>query len=331
MSLLEEYKKQLLINLHGFSLDKGNSYMDAMVGVILRNKFKMPIISDEHEVLIRYCTDHNVRAFERTSYLMMIQYIYLTNLSKVLERKINQLNIQSKDNLIVIDELQKKTNRKDDSSKDNMTNEIEQVKNKLTQAQGDLEKLKDDKENTLKKIDKLKKYFGDLEVKQKEFEKKSKNILQKRKSEILRILENLYNKDENNQLGGFVFFIKEAYKKSLQKRNLKNLLNDISISITEMMFILSKNIGNNNSQPLPNDWFLKEVFDSLSSDEKVSQAFSIDIKEENSLVNSLDLLLSIVIGIHRVVARHQDEKNIKVDFVKKIASLKIDMEIDYAT
>ncbi len=330
MSLFQRYKNQLRHNLSDLVLDRGSSYMDAMVGILLRDKARTPIMSDDQEVLISYCADRNVKTFERKSYLMMVRYIYLTNLSKTVEKNINRLEIKLKENLLTVNELEQKlvSKKESDSINNKIIHKMQELKNKLTNSRHAIDKLNNDKKDTLLKMGKLKEYFSKLEDEQKNFEQNSVDSLKDKKNNVLKMLEDLYVRDENNQLTGFVFFIKEAYKKSLHNKKLKLLLHDISISITEATLVLSfGELNKNNSvETVSPEWFLNDFFNSLTESEEIFSILDIDINKETSLTDSFNTFLAIIIGIHRVVSEHPDERHLKVDFARKMASLKLEME-----
>ena len=104
----------------------------------------------------------------------------------------------------------------------------------------------------------------------------------------------------------------------------------MAICIVETMLLLpdeiDKNLKIENVESV--DWYMKDFINALNENEQLFSLLSVNTNEEQSFINNFNSFLSVIVGIHRVVATHPHEQKLQIDFARKMASLEIKLELD---
>jgi hypothetical protein len=332
MSLLQNYKDQLRKQLSNESINRYSSYMNTMVSTLLHDRTKTPIDDPERSaVLINYCLDGNARTLERKSYLLVIQSIYLQHYSKEIDSNINKLKRSINEGLFAINDFESAIGKSSSDSKNMAISNLHILKDNFNQNKQTLASLVEKKKSIVEEMIKINKYSDQMREQQKIFEKKVQSLLATVKDTVLSKLEVLYETDQNNHLSGFVFFIKETYKKSLHGLEFTSLFEDIAINTVETMLLLPKTIQTNtvlDDHAVSRNWFLGDLMDKLVDGDKIFLDLKINVNDPESLLGAFNYFLAFIIGIHKTIAIYPEEQSIQVDFVRKMSSLDLVLGVE---
>ena len=327
MAFLEHFKNQVAENVFVKKPKWRSSYLNSMIRSVLEDSNQFPIINpDESKVLIEYCMNHDIKSLDRKGYLNVIQFIHLNFMNISLDNKLKKISKKINEDLSIVNSLQEEVTVgiNPNINKEQLLSEIQVIKDGVLKNKNEFEELSKQQANILAKSLELKKYFDSLHMDHKKFEVSANEMLEKERKKILSTLRKLYARDEHNQLTGFVYTIKEAYKESLKGRDLKSMLEDISTAIVAQTISVPGVKPGEDKAKIVKASFLKEFIDGLSESDELFANLELDMSDHEQSSKQLNCFLNMMVAIHNFIAKVPSEQKIKSDFIRKMS--KIEME-----